>query len=198
MTECNRQPLLFSSLDRKKVQADFAGGTLTSEAGGRRTSDAGGLLLREVDRQLGLIDALAGCLTDPRDPARVVHDQRTMLAQRVFALASGYEDLDGRDELRHDPLLAMLAERTPQRRQRQKEPCQPLASSPTLCRLENRVDRKALARMSAKLVDQFIASFDAPLIASFDTPPDELVLDFDPTDVSLRGEQQRRFFRHVL
>ena len=171
MTECNRQPLLFSSLDRKKVQADFAGGRLTS--------DAGGLLLREVDRQLGLIDALAACLTDPRDPARVVHDQRTMLAQRVFALALGYEDLNDHDELRHDPLLAMLADKPP-------EPHAPLASSPTLCRLENRVDRKALARMSAVLVDQFIASFDAP--------PDELVLDFDPTDLPLHGQQEGRFF----
>lgn len=80
MTECNRQGLLFSSLGRQQVQADFAGGTLTS--------DAGGLLLREVDRRTGLLDALTACLSDPRDPARITHDRRTMLAQRVCSLSS--------------------------------------------------------------------------------------------------------------
>ena len=147
MTDCNRQPVLFSSLGRQEVRADFAGGTLTS--------DAGGLLLREVDRQLGLIDALSACLTDPRDPAKVIHDQRSMLAQRIFGIALGYEDLNDHNELRRDPLFSVLAEQRP-RIDEQGELCDPLASSPTLCRLENRVDRKALARMSAVLVEQFI------------------------------------------
>jgi hypothetical protein len=163
--------VLFSNLGRQKIQADFAGGTLTS--------DAGGLLLREVDRQLGLIEALADCLTDPRDPAKIRHDQRTMLAQRIFGIALGYEDLNDHDELRRDPLFSVLAEKRPR-------PEEPLASSPTLCRLENRVDRKALARISAVLVEQFIASFDAP--------PKELVLDFDPTNLPVHGQQERRFF----
>ena len=171
MTECNRQPLLFSSLKRQQIQADFAGGTLTS--------DAGGLLLREVDGRLGLIDALANCLTDPRDPARIQHEQRTMLAQRIFGIALGYEDLNDHNELRHDPLFGVLAEQPP-------SPRGSLASSPTLCRLENRVGRQALARMSAVLVEQFVASFD--------TPPDELVLDFDPTDLPVHGQQERRCF----
>jgi hypothetical protein len=171
VTECNRQPLLFSNLNRQKIQADFAGGTLTS--------DAGGLLLREVDRQLGLIDALNGCLTDPRAPARIQHEQRTMLAQRIFGIALGYEDLNDHNELRRDPLFSVLADQPP-------KPDNPLASSPTLCRLENRVDRKALARLSAVLVEQFIASFDQA--------PDELVLDFDPTDLPVHGQQAGRFF----
>ena len=97
MTDCNRQAVLFSSLGRQKIQADFAGGSLTS--------DAGGLLLREVDRRLGLIDALADCLSDPRDPAKIIHEQRTMLAQRILALALGYEDLNDHNDLRRDPLL---------------------------------------------------------------------------------------------
>jgi hypothetical protein len=155
VAECNREPVLFSSLGRQEVRADFAGGTLTS--------DAGGLLLREVDRQLGLVDALSACLTDPRDLARVVHEQRTMLAQRIFGIALGYEDLNDHDELRRDPLFSVLAEQTP-------GPDEPLASSPTLCRLENRVARKALADMSGVFVEQFIASFDQP--------PEEVVLDF--------------------
>ena len=172
MTDCNRQAVLFSSLGWQKVQADFAGGTLTS--------DGGGLLLREADRQLGLIDALSGCLGDPRDPAKVIHEQRTMLAQRIFGIALGYEDLNDHDELRRDPLFSVLADKPP-------KPDEPLASSPTLCRLENRADRKALARMSVVLVEQFIASFDSP--------PDELVLDFDPTDLPVHGQQERRFFQ---
>jgi len=171
VTECNRQPVLFSSLGRQEVRADFAGGTLTS--------DAGGLLLREVDRQLGLIDALSACLADPRDPAKVIHEQRTMLAQRIFGIALGYEDLNDHDELRRDPLFSVLADKPP----KQDEP---LASSPTLCRLENRAERKALAGMSAVLVEQFIASYD--------TPPEELILDFDPTDLPVHGQQERRFF----
>jgi len=171
VTECNRQPLLFSSLGRQQVQTDFAGGTLTS--------DGGGLLLREVDRRLGLIGALNACLTDPRDPAKVVHEQRTLLAQRIFGIALGYEDLNDHDTLRHDPLFAVLAEQRP-------DPDAPLASSPTLCRLENRIDRKALGRLSAVLVEQFVASFDSP--------PAELVLDFDATDDPLHGRQEGRFF----
>jgi hypothetical protein len=171
MTQCTGRPLLFSNLRRQKIQADFAGGTLTS--------DGGGLLLREVDRQLGLIDALADCLVDPRDPAKTQHDQRTMLAQRIFGVALAYEDLNDHDELRRDPLFSVLAEKRP-------HPDEPLASPPTLCRLENRIDRPALARMSAVLVEQFTASFDAP--------PRELVLDFDPTDLPVHGQQERRFF----
>lgn len=171
MTECNQKPFSFSSVSRRRIEADFDGGTLTS--------DAGGLLLREVDRRLGLIDQLAGCLTDPRDPAKIQHDQRTMLAQRIYGIALGYEDLNDHDELRHDPLFGVLAETAP-------EPDEGLASSPTLCRFEKRIDRKALARLSGVFVEQFIASFA--------NPPKELILDFDPTDVPVHGEQEHRFF----
>jgi hypothetical protein len=163
--------LLFSSLGRQQVQADFAGGTLTS--------DAGGLLLREVERRTGLLDALAGCLTDPRDPGRITHDVRTMLAQRIYGLALGYEDLNDHTRLRSDPLFAILADQRP-------DPTQPLASAPTLCRLENRVTRASLARMAGALVEQFIASFA--------TPPEELILDFDATDDPVHGTQEARFF----
>ena len=171
MTECNGQRVLFSSLGRQQVQADFSGGTLTS--------DAGGLLLREVDRGCGLLDALAACFSDPRDPARITHNLRTMLAQRVYGLALGYEDLNDHTTLRTDPLFAVLADQRP-------DPEQPLASAPTLCRLENRVTRASLARMRAVLVEQFIASFEAP--------PAELILDFDATDDPVHGTQEARFF----
>jgi hypothetical protein len=147
--------------------------------GGRLTSDAGTLLLREVDRQLQLTRRLADGLTDPRDPAKVVHDQHTMLAQRIFGIALGYEDLNDQDTLRSDPLFSVLAEQRP-------EPDAPLASSPTLCRLENRVDRKSLARMSEIFVETFIASHSQP--------PKEIVLDFDCTDDRVHGNQEGRFF----
>lgn len=171
MTECNGQRLLFSSLGRREVQADFAGGTLTS--------DAGGLLLREVDRRIGLLDQLAAGLTDPRDPARITHELRTLLAQRIYGLALGYEDLNDHATLRSDPVFAVLADQPP-------DPERPLASPPTLCRLENRVSRASLARLAAVLVEQFIASYD--------TPPTELVLDFDATDDPVHGTQEGRFF----
>ncbi len=101
MTECNRSTLAFSSLSRKKILADFNGGRLTS--------DAGALLLREADRRTGLMDALAECITDPRDPSRIQHDVKTLLAQRVYGIAMGYEDGNDHQTLRHDPIMQMLA-----------------------------------------------------------------------------------------
>ena len=171
MTQCNPNTLHFANLDSRRLEADFSGGALTT--------DAGALLLREVDRRLGLLDALDHALPDPRDPERLEHTQRSLLAQRVFGLALGYEDLNDHQQLRHDPLWQLLAERTP-------DPTQPLASAPTLCRLENRVSRAALWRLAAVLVEQFVASFLLP--------PHTLVLDFDATDFPIHGHQQGRFF----
>jgi Transposase DDE domain group 1 len=175
MTECNAQPLLFSSLGHKKIVADFKGGNLTSD---------GGLpLLREVDRKIGLIDALNAAICDPRFQPLVVHEQRTLLAQRIFALAAGYEDLNDHQTLRTDTLLASLTDRNLKAGQKAQDP---LSSPPTLCRLENRLTRSDLVRMSRVLVEMFIASHDAP--------PEELVLDFDATDDEVHGCQEGRFF----
>jgi hypothetical protein len=171
VTECNAQPLLFSSLKSQKIVADFGGGHLTS--------DAGGLLLREADRRLKLTSRLADCIPDPRNPMLTVHEQRTMLAQRIFGIALGYEDLNDHDTLRNDPLFALLAEKRP-------DPEEPLASSPTLCRLENRIGRRSLVRMAEVLVETFITSHKRP--------PKELVLDFDATDDRVHGQQEGRFF----
>ena len=159
MTECITDPFTVSSLSRRKIQADFNGGKLTS--------DGGGLLLREVDRRLGLIDQLNECLPDPRNPALILHSQRTLLAQRIFGLALGYEDLNDHQRLRDDPLLQTITERG-------LSDEQPLASPPTLCRLENRISRESLVRMARVFVEQFIASYGH-------TPPEELSLDLDAT-----------------
>jgi hypothetical protein len=157
------------------LAADFQGGDLTSD---------GGLpLLREVDRRIGLIDQLSAAIRDPRDPERIEHDQRTLLAQRLLAIAAGYEDLNDHDALRTDTLLQALTDRRLKAGQKEGDP---LASPPTLCRLENRITRRDLVRMAAVLVDQFLASHP--------TPPEEIVLDFDATNDPVHGGQEGRFF----
>ena len=171
MTDCNRDPLLFSSLYRKTVAADFQGGRLTS--------DGGALLLAEVAQQTGLFDALNAVIPDPRDPRFIIHDQRAMLAQRVIAIALGYEDLNDHQTLRTDPVLQVGAGLLP-------DPEMPLASPPTLCRLENRVDRQTLIKMAEVLVDQFVTAHPQA--------PEHLILDFDATDDPVHGRQEKRFF----
>lgn len=171
MTHCNRQPLEFSSLDSQSVVADFQGGRLTS--------DAGLLLLREVGHRLGLFDAIDRAIPDPRWLPLVVHDQRTMLTQRILAIAAGYEDLNDHQTLRADPALQLAVGKTPDDERK-------LASPPTLCRLENRIDRPSLMRIAEALVEQFIAShLEAP---------EHLILDFDATDDPIHGHQEGRFF----
>ena len=171
MTDCNTLPLTFARLGRRNIQADFTGGAITS--------DAGATLLREVDRRIGLLDALVACIDDPRDPAKITHSLRTLLAQRIFAIAMGYEDGNDHQDLRNDPLLQLIIERG-------IDPDKPLASPATLCRLENGVNRPALVKMVVVLVEQFIASNAEP--------PERIVLDFDATDNAIHGNQEGRFF----
>jgi Transposase DDE domain group 1 len=171
MTDCNPEPLRFSTLGPKNVVADFQGGRLTT--------DAGALLLREVADRIGLFDALDAAIPDPRHPVLTVHDQKSLLAQRILALALGYEDLNDHQTLRADPVLQVAAGRSP-------DPEWTLASPPTLCRLENRVDRQALVACAEVLVDQFLAAHPEP--------PEHLILDFDATDDPVHGHQEQRFF----
>ncbi len=171
MTECNSNAIGFSSLGRRSVIADFAGGTITS--------DGGALLLREADRGLGLIEAINAVIPDPRHPIYIVHDQAVMLRQRIYAIAMGYEDGNDHQQLRQDPLMQALTERGVNAKI-------PLASPPTLCRLENRIERKTLVRISEVFVEMFIAAQQQP--------PEEIILDFDATDDPVHGNQVGRFF----
>jgi hypothetical protein len=171
MTECNRGSLDFARCQSRQVVADFDGGRLTS--------DGGALLLNEVAEQIGLFDALNAAIPDPRDPRFIIHDQRALIAQRVIAIALGYEDLNDHQTLRFDPVLQVAAGRAP-------EPDAPLASPPTLCRLENRVDRAALVNLAEALIDQFVAAHAQP--------PEHLIVDFDATDDRVHGKQEKRFF----
>jgi hypothetical protein len=161
----------FTAVGRRKLVADFLGGRLTS--------DAGAVLLREVDRRLGLIDAIDAAIPDPREPSAIVHEQSTMLAQRIFSIALGYEDLNDQQSMRIDPALQVATGSSP-------DAADAMASPPTLCRLENRVSRETNVQLTKILVDQFISSHK--------TPPKEIVLDFDATDDPVHGTQLGRFF----
>ena len=171
MEQDSQTVLSFANLHSKKVEADFDGGTLTS--------DAGALLLREVDRRTGIVDRVVGALREWRDPRYVVHSLTDLVRQRVFQIALGYEDADDADTLRVDPALKAACERLP-------VSGPDLASQPTLSRLENKVSRSQLMRMAYALGDAFIASFA--------TPPDHLVVDLDDTDDPVHGSQQLALF----
>jgi len=137
MTECTAATLQFSSLFRRKILADFNGGRLTS--------DAGAVLLREAARRTGLVEALAACISDPREPAHFTHEVTTMLAQRIFGIAMSYEDGNDHQTLRQDPIMQVLGEMPP-------DPDDPLASPSTLSRFENWVNRASLARIAVSAI----------------------------------------------
>jgi hypothetical protein len=166
-TVCNSELFHFPAVKKRAVQASFTGGEVTSD---------GGLpLLRQTDRRIGLTQALAKILPDPREAYRIEHPLLSLVRQRIYGLAQGYEDLNDHDTLRHD-----LAWQTAVGRDRQ------LASSPTLCRLEHRANRSVAWLVQQVLVEQFIASFAQP--------PRALILDFDCTDDRVHGQQEGRFF----
>lgn len=167
MTNCTVEQLEFPVLKRKKIQAEFSGGDITS--------DGGILLLRQVDQQLKLLESVDRVLHDPRHPDLIIHSQLSLLRQRVYGLCQGYEDLNDHHQLRLDPAFQTAVDRE-----------QALGSEATLCRLENRVDRQAMIEIHQIFLDQFIASFD--------TPPDELILDFDATDDPTHGQQEQTFY----
>ena len=167
MTNCTQESFQFPVLKRRIVEANFQGGDITS--------DGGVLLLQQVDRRLGLSEAVARTLDDPRRQASIDHNSLSLLRQRVYALALGYEDLNDHETLRLDLAIQTALGRTEE-----------LASSPTLCRWENRADRETAGRMHEVIVEQFIASFK--------TAPKKLILDFDATDDVVHGNQEDRFF----
>jgi Transposase DDE domain group 1 len=191
-TECNAREFDFQGLGSRAVTARFDGGAITS--------DAGGLLLREVEAKTGILRRFAACFTDHRDPERVEHTVAELIAQRVFALALGYEDLNDHDTLRHDPLLAVLvgkADPTGQERRRREDRGKSLAGKSTLNRLEltpvgaNEKSRyKKVVARHYDIESFFVETF----LALHQQPPKEIVLDFDATDDPIHGHQLGRFF----
>jgi hypothetical protein len=181
-TDCNAELFEFTPVERRAVVAGFDGGAITS--------DAGALLLGATDGAIGLVERFAGCFIDRRKPALIEHAVATLLGQRVFGIALGYEDLDDHDELRHDPIMAVLAGKLAARR----EDCAPVAGKSTLNRLE--LSRETATRYhkiahdAAAIERLFVTLF----LEAHATPPAEIILDLDATDDRLHGHQEGRFF----
>jgi len=167
MVESSTSTELFPACKSRKIEVDFEGGDITS--------DAGSLLIRQVDRKLRLTRDLNRVRHDPRRKESCEHSQLAMYRQRIYGLILGYEDLNDHDTLRDDLVFQTAVESD-----------KALASSPTLCRLENRADRETAREISTLIVEKFIQSFkDAPK---------RLVVDFDATDDPVHGQQEGRFF----
>lgn len=167
MPICNHSQFELQGFSAKKIEVDFKGGDVTS--------DAGVMLLREADRRLGLTKKLSLRLKDPRDSDRCDHSLHSLLQQRIYGICLGYEDLNDHITLRHDIGLQTAVERT-----------EALASSPTLCRFENRSNRTVAWIVHEQFLEQFIASYKKA--------PVEIILDFDTTDDVVHGKQEGRFF----
>jgi hypothetical protein len=177
MTECSQETFAFTVPFSRRVEAGFTAGQVSS--------DGGSLLLREADRRISLLGRLAACFTDGRLALLVKHPLSEMLAQRIYGLALGYEDLNDHKQLRSDPLLALLSGK--------RELDEPLAGKSTLNRLEltGRSARYHKISYSAEAVDRLLVDL---FLESHTTPPAEIVLDLDATDIPLYGHQPERFF----
>jgi Transposase DDE domain group 1 len=181
-TECSADLFGFAPVEGREVVAAFNGGPITS--------DAGALLLSAAARAIGMMDRFAACFHDGRRADLIEHKVVTLVAQRVFGIALGYEDLNDHDELRHDPVMAVLAGKLAARR----EDCAPLAGKSTLNRLElSRLEATRYHKISHNpvaikklLVDLFLEAHDRA--------PSEIVLDLDATDDPVHGDQEGRFF----
>lgn len=167
MTDCSFSKIAFPRRCGRRVEADFAGGDITS--------NGGVLLLSASDRRLGLLSGLSRRLKDRRQAGKVDHKLLPLLRQRVYAVALGYEDVNDHDGLREDLALQTACGRAGR-----------LASASTVGRLEHAADRDWAWAAHVRMVEAFIASFEAA--------PDELVLDFDATDDAVHGGQEGRFF----
>ncbi|MGA9033878.1 MAG: IS1380 family transposase [Sulfuricaulis sp.] len=181
-TECSAESFDFGSVEGRRVEAAFDAGLVTS--------DAGALLLGATDRAIRMIDRFASCFHDERRPEWIEHEVSTLVGQRVFGIALGYEDLNDHDELRHDPMMAVLAGKLAARR----EDCAPVAGKSTLNRLElskleptryHKISHNPVA-IKRLLVDLFLEAHARA--------PQQIILDLDATDDPVHGEQEGRFF----
>jgi hypothetical protein len=181
-TECNPDLFGFAPVEGRAVVAGFDGGTMTS--------DAGALLLGATDRAIGLLDRLAGCFRDGRAGALIEHTVGTLVSQRVIGIALGYEDLVDHDELRRDPVMAVLTGKLEARRR----DCAPLAGKSTLNRLE--LSRAEPTRYHKISVEESAveALFVDVFLEAHRRAPEQIVLDLDATDDPLHGQQEGRFF----
>jgi hypothetical protein len=177
-TECTQSEFELTGHFSRSVVARFDGGTMSSEGGA--------LLLRETDRRLQLLPRLATCFRDERSAGYISHTVQELVAQRVYGLALGYEDLSDHDQLRHDPLLAMVSGKSAA-----GEAC--LAGKSTLNRLElstGEADRYKKIQCETTAVDELLVNVFLEAHAS---APERIVLDLDVTDLALHGHQEGRY-----
>ncbi len=181
-TDCSAELFDFAPVNGRAVVAGFDGGAITS--------DAGALLLGATDRAIRLVARFAGCFIDRRKPELVEHLVPTLIGQRVFGIALGYEDINDHDDLRHDPVMAVLAGKLAA----QREDCAPVAGKSTLNRLE--LSRETATRYHKIAHDRAAIErlFVTLLLDAHGTPPREIILDLDATDDPLHGHQEGRFF----
>lgn len=191
-TECIAAQLEFQGVNRRSVVAAFDGGHLSS--------DGGALLLRETDRRFGITRRLAQCFTDHRHPELIEHSVEELVAQRLYGLALGYEDLNDHDDLFRDPLLALSVGKQDvegQRRRRESDKGKALASSSTLNRLELTPEHAGMYSRYKKIVyhrERIEALVVDLFLDSYERAPEEIILDFDATDDPVHGNQEGRFF----
>ena len=181
-TDCSAERFDFGVVEGRAVEAAFDGGLVTS--------DAGALLLGATDRAIDLVGRFADCFRDYRRQDLIEHAVGTLIGQRVFGIALGYEDLNDHDELRHDPLMAVLAGKLTTRRRDRA----PVAGKSTLNRLE--LSRGEPSRYHRIAYDA--AAIEALPVTLFleahERPPEQIILDLDATDDPLHGHQEGRFF----
>jgi hypothetical protein len=182
-TDCSSPQLIFEGFAGRQVVGGFDGGAVTS--------NAGALALREADRVIGLSAKVARCFEDLRHPGLVVHEVRTLVAQRIHGQALGYEDLNDHDQLRHDPVLGLISDTLAPKR----ADCATLAGKSTLNRLELSLKGRAgryhkIGVDEARLEEVFLDVY----IAAHKSPPKRIILDLDATDDPLHGNQEGRFF----
>jgi hypothetical protein len=182
----------FQQLGRRKVVGRFDGGKISS--------DAGGMLLREVEKRFRILKRLAGCFRDYRDKKRIEHSVESLIRQRVYGLALGYEDLNDHDSLRHDVVMGLLCEKPDPSgtdRVREQDRGKAIAGKSTLNRLEltpegaNEKSRYKKIVVDGERIDELMVEI---FIQSHETAPVEVVLDVDATDDPLHGNQEGRFF----
>jgi hypothetical protein len=192
MTECNQSQFEFATHFRRQVVADFDGGTISSESGS--------LLLREVEQRTGVVRQFAACFRDYREPEKIEHRVEELIAQRVYGIALGYEDLNDHEQLRQDPVLAVLCGKKDvegQERRREQDRGKPGAGKSTLNRLEltpadaNEESRYKKIVMDEVAVDKLLVDL---YIQSQPHQPKQIVLDLDATDDPVHGNQEGKFF----
>jgi len=181
-TQCSPELFEFAPVASRAVVAGFDGGAITS--------DAGALLLGATDRATQLIGRFAECFVDRRRPELVEHQLATLVGQRVFGIALGYEDINDHDELRHDPVMAVLAGKL----QAWRPNCAPVAVKSTLNRLELSRDRMTRYHKIGHDPAAIEALFVTAFLEAYTQAPEEIILDLDATDDPLHGHQEGRFF----